>query len=209
LIDVPHLKTETIEGYADKFLDEHGIDEIPVDIEWIIENKYGIDIIPTPSLRLLIAAEGFVTCDGKSIYVDNEVYARYTNRYRFTLAHEMGHLYIHGSELSQCDFRSIEEWRAFVKQVDPVVIDRMEYQANGFAGRVLVPTRHLSIEFDKLLPDAQARIQLAKRGGLRRSDYLPAIRDFFARQLAPPFEVSTAVVERRLDQEQLLLRLKS
>lgn len=209
MIDVPYLKNDTITDYATSFLKEHWQDEIPVDIEWIIDNKLQIDIIPTPGLRRIIEVEGFITCDGKCIYVDDDVASRYGTRYRFTLAHEIGHKYIHGDELTHCCFHNIEEWKQFIDRLDPAVLNKMEYQANEFAGKVLVPKPHLSREFDELLGDVERNTKIAKSKGLKAKDYLPYAESQIATELSSRFDVSKAVMEHRIKAEGLMSRVRA
>lgn len=205
---MPYREAENITNLAEKFLDEHGVDSIPVDIEWIVESKYKINIIPTPGLRQDISADGFITCDCMSIYVDEELQTRYGTRYRFTLAHEMGHRYIHGDELAQCRFHSIDEWKRFMNGIDSKTYGRMEFQANSFAGLVLVPTWHLSHQFDEMLESAEESIRRAKTAGYSRSAYLPRVENFIAERLGPVFEVSSEVIKRRIDAENLMQRVR-
>jgi len=54
-----------------------------------------IDIVPMPGLHALIETDGFITSDLREIFVDEFVYQSRLGRYRFTLAHELGHSVLH------------------------------------------------------------------------------------------------------------------
>ena len=101
-LNVKFLSNAYIASAADSFLKENKISSIPVDIERVIEVNYRLDIVPLPSLQTAFDIEGFSANDFSAIYVDKYVYERIYNRYRFTLAHEIGHRglhqqYFHGS----------------------------------------------------------------------------------------------------------------
>jgi Zn-dependent peptidase ImmA (M78 family) len=64
-----------------------------------------------PGLHTLIETDGFITSDLKEIYVDESVYTKWPNRYRFTLAHEVGHAILHRDLFRQRRFRSVREWK--------------------------------------------------------------------------------------------------
>ncbi len=84
-----------IEQHAIDFLQAHDPDgTLPVPIELIVE-RMGIDIVPVPGLKRGYDLEGFTSCDRQAIYVDEQEPFNYETRYRFTLAHEVGHVILH------------------------------------------------------------------------------------------------------------------
>lgn len=208
MIEVAYLQNEEIAEYADRFLREHDINVIPVDIEGVIERRYKMDIIPTPGLRRYIEIDGFITSDASSIYVDDDVYYNFTSRYRFTLAHEIGHLYMHGDILAQYGIRSIDDWKEFVRTLDGRTHSKFEYQANCFAGLILVPTSDLSREFDMGLEAIGSQIAEAKRARIPRSRYVPYILTRVAESICETFDVSSGVVSRRIAFEELDNRIE-
>jgi Zn-dependent peptidase ImmA (M78 family) len=201
------LSHESIAAYAETFLGEHGIHSVPVDIEWIIESKYTINIIPTPGLKRLINIEGFITSDCTCLYVDEDVQSKYYNRYRFTLAHEMGHLYMHGEILSRCNIGSINDWKSFITELDSSTYNKLEYQANYFSGLVLVPSPILSRKFDEALTAMEPMKQQAKRNDVGRNAYLPYMVQLIAEELSREFEVSKDVINRRIENDMLSVRI--
>jgi len=68
---------------------------IPVPIEEIAEFKLGVNIIPIPNLQKTFEVEGFISSDLQNIYVDQFILYERPTRYRFTLAHEIGHIFLH------------------------------------------------------------------------------------------------------------------
>ena len=72
-------------------------DKIPVPIEEIVEFGLGLEIVPKDRLKSTIDVDGFLSNDLKTIYIDGKIYSdkRYSNRLRFTLAHEVSHYILH------------------------------------------------------------------------------------------------------------------
>jgi len=139
-IDKPIFKIE-----ADKFREEYWDDTLPVDIEKIIE-AIGIDIIPIPEMFRLLKIDALITSDWSAIYVDNESYmGDYQNRMRFSLAHEMGHLFLHKDIYASFGIRTEEDFYEFYKVIPENKYGMMEKQADMFANNLLVPREKLKI----------------------------------------------------------------
>ena len=103
-LEIQYLEDEEIAKHADGFLQKyHKSKSTPVPIEEIIDLDFNIDIIPLPGVQDLCDVEGFISPDFKAIYVDKYVYDNRPYRFRFTLAHEIGHLIIHKEKLSQIE----------------------------------------------------------------------------------------------------------
>jgi hypothetical protein len=87
------------------FLKDHpNQSSIPVDIEGIVD-ELRMDIIPLPGLKTIsrqagLDADAFISSDFSSITVDQFILERRINRYRFTLAHELGHMVLHSEYYS-------------------------------------------------------------------------------------------------------------
>ncbi|MFH1259067.1 MAG: ImmA/IrrE family metallo-endopeptidase [Elusimicrobiota bacterium] len=94
---VPFIKYDPeIKTYVSKFLHEHNPSlKIPVPIEEIAEFDLGIDIIPIPGLMDVLNIDGFISSNLKELEVDEYIYSNRPTRYRFTLAHEIGHIVMH------------------------------------------------------------------------------------------------------------------
>ena len=193
----PIYSYEDLRRKADEFLAEHHpAGTIPIPIEEIVEFQLRMDIVPMPGLQTLIETDGFITSDLKEIYVDEFVYLSRPGRYRFTLAHEVGHAILHGELFRHGRFRSVKEWKAFVNSIPENEHRWFEFQAYAFAGLVLVPRnallRQTRISVDKIRAEG---IDLAENWDFAWS----SIAAFVAKR----FEVSSEVVDRRLQKDEV------
>src|SRR3990167_7014495 len=116
---------------------------IPVPIEEIVEFEFNINIVPILGLQREFEVEGFTSSDLKNIYVDEYVYTNYLKRYRFTLAHEIGHIVLHRNLYRTNRFSSIAEWKEFINSMTEEEHGWLEYQGYAFAGLNLVPRENL------------------------------------------------------------------
>jgi Zn-dependent peptidase ImmA (M78 family) len=124
------------------------------------------------------------------------VLERRLNRYRFTLAHELGHLYLHRELYAELRFGTLNEWKRFQTEVDETDYNWLEYQAYAFAGLVLVPTGHLRTQF-------QSAAEAAERIGFGRQGEPEAFLEYVVESLREVFQVSDAVIAKRLRYENL------
>jgi Zn-dependent peptidase ImmA (M78 family) len=193
-IPVPHLSYEQIRTKADSFLAQYNPSEkIPVPIEEIVEFSLGLNIIPLPDLQKTFDIVGFISSDFKSINVDKSVLENNRQgRYRFSLAHEVGHFWLHKGCLSTFTFNSIEEWKRFESDIDDESNAWLEFQANSFGGLVLVPKEHLA-SCKKSLEE-----QIRTAGMDSTTD---AAQLIVAERLAVEFNVSKAVIDIRLQKD--------
>ena len=75
------------------YRDSCGLEEqIPVDVEKLVDVILKINVIPIPSLYRSYEIDAFISNDFKKIYVDEYLYINLESQYRFTLAHELGHM---------------------------------------------------------------------------------------------------------------------
>jgi Zn-dependent peptidase ImmA (M78 family) len=123
------------------------IDIIPVPIEEIIEFKLGLSIDPVPGLVKHSDVKGYLSYNLQTIFVDQERYEnpKFENRLRFTYAHEVGHFYLHPEEYKNLKISNPEEWYEFNRQLkeNSSSLEWFEWQANEFAGQLLVPRDRL------------------------------------------------------------------
>lgn len=197
IIKASYLSYEDIWRRADQFLKEHHAEgTIPVPIERIVEFRLEMDIVPIPGLRDLIDMEGFVTSDLREIYVEELVYNKWPNRYRFTLAHEVGHVVLHESIFREAQFSSIEGWKQFINSISEKEHSWLEYQAYAFAGLVLVPR-------EPLISEAQQCVQMVESEGIKLREDSDFAWSRIAAFLAKRFEVSTEVIEKRIAKDKI------
>jgi len=187
---VPYLRYEDIRRYAEAFLGQHHPGRgLPIPIEDIIEFKLGMDIVPLPGIEDAYGIVGFTSSDLREISVDDYVYTHQEGRYRFTLAHEVGHAVLHADLFKAYQFRSTEEWKQFIKSVPELEYNWLEWQASSFSGLVLVPRSALEHELK------QAIKQVKAQGVVQATDFA---KDLLADLVARRFVVSADVIRTRL-----------
>jgi Zn-dependent peptidase ImmA (M78 family) len=193
-ISVPHLSYDQIRTKADNFLARYNPSKkIPVPIEEIVEFDLGLNIIPLPGLQKAYDIVAFTSSDFKSINVDKFVLENTRQgRYRFSLAHEVGHYLLHQECLSVFIFNSIEEWKTFQSDFDDESNAWLEFQANSFGGLVLVPKEHLA-SCKKSIEE-----QIRKAGMDYTTD---AAQLIVVERLAVEFNVSKEVINKRLQKD--------
>lgn len=186
------LSYEDLRREADRFLAQYHTERtLPVPIETIVEFDIGLNIIPIPGLKQTFDVECFSSSDLRSISVDKAVCEIFKNRYRFSLAHEVGHRFLHRRIFTHNSFAVIKEWKAFIAGISERDYSTLEYQAYSFAGLVLVPQKEL---FGHL---GQAKNK-ATRAGLSLTKNQDVVFSYIVSSLARLFEVSTAVIEKRI-----------
>jgi hypothetical protein len=169
------LYYDDIRKHADAFLEQHHPSRsIPIPIEKIIEFQLGIDIVPVPGLL---------------------------SRYRFTLAHEVGHIVLHQHIYSEAKFKNSQEWKSFINSIPDKTHSWLEYQAYAFGGLILVPVEHLNELTCKY-------VKLIDEEGISLRDNWDYAWDCIAYQIAKDFKVSASVIEKRLQKEEIKERYR-
>lgn len=201
-IRVPRLSYEDLRGIADRFLAQHHpTTSIPVPIEAIVEFGLDINIIPLPGLHGDHGIDGFLSTDMTEISVDSYVFESRPARYRFTLAHESAHLVLHGDILKEVAPSSIPDWKRFVRELPERDREWLEWQAYAFAGLVLVPRDPLAGAF-------REAVRRADEVGIDLKAAPDVARQYVATSIGRLFEVSTAVVDKRLGYDGVWPRAK-
>ena len=192
MTEIPKHSYEDLRKKADEFLRTyHPGGAIPIPIEEIVEFEFNINIVPILGLQRKLEVEGFTSSDHKNIYVDEYVYTDYLNRYRFTLAHEMGHIILHRHLYDAHKFKSIDGWKEFINSMTEEEHGWLEYQGYSFAGLVLVPREHL-IKF------AGEWVKKIKSKGISLEHNWDFAWDLITEHLGKEFHVSASVIEKRL-----------
>jgi len=190
---VPRLSYEDIRKHADGFLREfHPEGSIPVPIEEIADIKLRINIIPVPGLHDAIELDGCMYGNLKDICVDEYIYSHRPARYRFTLAHEIGHIVLHRHVYETARFKSIAEWPVFLNSISETAHAWFEWQAYCFAGLVLVPAGPLA----ERVAEAVERVKAEGISLIENRDFA---WERIAGSLAKQFEVSSTVIQKRFD----------
>jgi hypothetical protein len=204
-IRVPYRSYEEIGRISSEFLKAHEIqNQIPVDVEAILEFILDVGIIPIPGFQQNCSVEGSLSMDLKTVYVDEYVYRVVETRYRFTLAHELGHILLHKKLFNQMDADNFIEWKRAYRQISESSYFSLEMQAYDFAGLLLVPADHLKSRFVKMISENKAKFVEADKKGITR----PKVLNYFMSQaiyrLGRIFNVSTHVIEKRIDRDNLI-----
>jgi Zn-dependent peptidase ImmA (M78 family) len=188
----PYLTYERVGQYANDFLIRHHPSlELPVPIEWIIESDLNLYIQPFPELYRIFNQSGFLSHNRTVIYIDDYQYDHFVEKYRFTLAHEVGHFVMHRAMYEGLSFDSMQEFIEWLSYRPMNEIGWFETQADWFAGQTLIPISKLETACVELLESNRNIFSNGKR----------LTNDFWAyasNELAKPFEVNAPVVEIRL-----------
>lgn len=191
-MNVPFLSYDQLKAEAARVLSQSSYaSRFPVAIELIVERDFEIEIIPIPGLQNAFNIDAFISHDLTTISVDEFVLENRLNRYRFSLAHELGHHALHREVLGPMRFKSIQEWKSQILQFPEREYGFLEYQANTFANCLLVPSEILDHLFDEAL-------QKIKAAGLNPTEHPDECLDSIATGLGKQFEVSRDVVLNRL-----------
>jgi len=158
----------------------------PIPIEEIAENKLHIEIIPVSKLKVLYDTDGCLDSTLSKIFIDIDLYMKYENRTRFTIAHEIGHLVLHKTYFENLHIHTIEDIYNISDQISEDDYGWLEYQAYSFAGQVLVPKNILITEVQRRL------------GEIPKEKFLPEKIFSISQELLEIFNVSGEVLSRRL-----------
>lgn len=162
----------------------------------MVEFKLGLDIVPTPGLLTGRGINGYLSSDRTTIYVDEHLFRDVPNRYRFTLAHEVGHLVLH-SDLYHA-FESDDAWLKFREHIARHDLSSTEYQANTFAGLILVPESALATYATEAFHQRAQPILAAHPDFDLRGE---AFWSYVADDVAVFFQVSAATAQIRLQRD--------
>lgn len=167
------------------------LDRIPVPVEEIVEFGLEVSIVPSFAIEKLVFADvdAYLTPDCLAIHIDSHTNLVYPHRTRFSIAHECAHIVLHKDAYSaMCrGLITIDDYKTRMKDIDQTEHGWIEWQANCFAGHLLVPEIHLASSID------EARTSLSLAGEQVAPGELEAIAKF----VQPIFNVSTEVIKRR------------
>lgn len=168
----------------------------PVRIDFIVESM-DIEIIPFEDLKKTYGVDAYTNIHLNKVIVDLDQYDDPTKskRYRFTLAHELAHIEVHGVFLKSVPQRAqVGDYNYHVNRLKPDEYDRFEIQANGIGSFLLMPPAELTSQIARLKAEAPKR-------GLSGE----AAKGFIIGSLSNYFDASAKAVETRLINEGVTL----
>ncbi|MBC2714091.1 MAG: ImmA/IrrE family metallo-endopeptidase [Desulfobacteraceae bacterium] len=162
------------EKMAQQLLAEFGIDTPPVPVEDIAKQK-GAKLSFEP-FEGKDDISGLLFRDKNNVIIGiNSAHPR--NRQRFSIAHELGHLFLHDKELFVDKVVKLN----FRDSVSSAAIDTKEIAANAFAAELLMPKQFIQNEIYKIIKKS-----------------LSLNKEELIEKLAVIFEVSKQAMEYRL-----------
>jgi Zn-dependent peptidase ImmA (M78 family) len=172
----------------------------PLEIELVVEKKLHLQIIPTAGIRALIGIDAFLRSDFSAIVVDNQEYLddRHQNRLRFSIAHEVGHFVLHAKTYKEFGIQSASDYVNVIQNLSEKAYSALEWQANQFAGNILVPREDLAVA----LLDARKAGEHARLASKLKDDPEQMLA-LLTPSISRKFGVSEDVIARRVRDEKL------
>lgn len=202
-IQAPRLSKQDIQKAVDDFRATYPRASIvPVNVENIVEFDLKLDLSPEAGLIDASGTDALLLSDRQTIVVDLQEFqdSNLRDRLRFSIAHEIGHYVLHGSVYKNVSFASVDEWIDFIEGISEDTYDWLEYQANEFAGRLLIPRRELDQQY-------QAALDKLKGTPYEKTHPLPEpVVATIARSICGTFGVSYKPVFSRIQREGLWTR---
>ena len=186
------ISNREIKNKADDFRLKFWGNKVPVGVEKIIEIKLKIDIIPIPEMLNQCGMDAQITSDFSAIYVDQKSYENNTTRFRFSLAHELGHFVLHKKFYDGLEISDLEDVMDFINNINLKEYGHLETQANKFASYFLLPREHLAKVREKTLKE------MAKGHDISKFDE-KTVNSYLAEYVAPEFSVSSGSAEIALN----------
>lgn len=192
----PYISLNDIRKKADETRLQCDVNQIPVDPNLIAE-KFGFNIVPTANLLDKTSIEAFLVYNKKEILIDLERFQNenYWFRSKFSIAHELGHYFLHSDIYENIKFEDYEytDWISFQKTIPENKILWIERHADEFAGRLLVPYDILVEEVKAIYPKIDKEHP--------KSEFDPI--DIISSLLHHKFEVSKEVMRIRIQKEKI------
>ncbi len=196
-----YLSKADVAQRASAFLDEYNPNcTLPVPIMDIAEFDFEISILPAIALRN-VAAKGidaYLSPDLQEIHIDQHTFLHVPARATFSVAHELAHVVLHGDAYEQLAAGlNLREYRELMANLDQKDLGFIEWQANYFAGHVLVPSSVLRENFTT----SMQQLNIEAREGATLSD---GDAEAVIQSLKDLFGVSADVIRIRSSEENLV-----
>ncbi len=200
--ELPKYAVNHLRKVADEFREQNAAGELPVDIMAIIELDLQIEVRPVKQLKEMYDIDALIMSNMDIIYVDQDEYmdSLFSNRLRFSLAHELGHRLLHRDFYESLNLKNMSDAYNFMKTITDDEYTALERDADEFAGRLLVPP-------ETLLSTAQTLLN-ANRDELQKLNVgLPLILASLTPAIAFVFGTSEAVITRRIQKERIIEKI--
>ncbi len=195
----PFIEQRQCWEFAEQFRRKYwASDKVPVDVLEIAEFDLELNIRTISRLKEDADVDALLLGDWQTLIVDQQQYLedRFINRMRFSIAHEIGHYVLHREVFQQIPRQSVEDWIQFMSGMPDKEYGLLEFHANEFAGRLLVPFDELKREFDKSMEELNDN-------GIPSHKIADSHLAYLCIPLARHFMVSQEVIERRIWKEKL------
>lgn len=159
------IRRKQIRTLVDSLLKEHGISSPPVDV-YKIAGAHGI-VISRENVEDEISGFLYRDRDDRRRVIIGANKSHHINRQRFTIAHELGHFFLHDGELVHLD----SGHRAFTinrrDEESSKSGDNDEKEANFFAAELLMPVQFLARDIQDvdvdLFEDSNLLVNLSRK----------------------------------------------
>ena len=158
-----YLTVKRIGQMAWKILQDCKITEPWVDVKWIAENRFGIQIEKGSFGDKICGL--LINKGGKSIIgVNNNLNeTRDRNRIRFTIAHELGHFALNHQRDGVFVDQGNQHFSIFLRNEKSAEgTNQQEIEANAFAAALLMPEQFLREEIHKLIFEKKMQFDLSE-----------------------------------------------
>ena len=158
------------------------------------------------NLRNNLDIYGFLSNDRSTMHFDREmmVAPKFEAVLRFTMAHELGHYFLHKDFYEANRISSVLQWKDLLASIDGPNLTAYEDQADEFAGRLLIPVEHLEIELASLA-GAMKRFQKSTEPHNGKEEFEEILPLYAADQLTSKFHVPFEVMYQRLKRENIVV----
>lgn len=156
----------------------------------------GLNIVPVYNLYRDYGLSGYLIRDRTAIHVDQFQSDNYEEKYRFTLAHEIGHYVLHKSRYEDLPFHSPDEYIKWKISLPPNDLEWFEKHGDWFAEQVLIPT----IRLEEICVEV---IEKHKATFSKLRSIPEDIWSFISNEIAQYFEVNPPVAEIRIRRENI------
>ncbi len=196
MLQIGFVPPSEIEEMAQEARHRFCLSKVPVDVEFALDVKLGLDLVPVPGLQDRISGDAFTARDWSAIYYDPHPSQ---TRIRYSFAHELGHFLMHKQAVDGLPpTKDVEEWSKLYTSLPLDAVGRAETQANMFASAFLMPSDDLTNRFTCALEQVEPLRQEAAQAGVPRGVYIDHVVDRIATILAPAFDVSIEAMTWRI-----------